>query len=60
MSFVEIYELSPKHQVMAGLLPKDVKCKPAFKLLFKSSDNSTACVTPETAEKVIERNWGYR
>ena len=40
-----------------GVLPKDVKCNEGKVLFFKASDNSPACVKPETAEKLIERGW---
>jgi len=50
--------LSPKHQVKYGMPENDVVCKDDLKLIFKSTDNSPACVTPSTAEKLIQRGWG--
>jgi len=35
----------------------DVKIR---ELILKSRNNSPSCVTPETAEKLIARNWGYQ
>jgi len=57
---MEIYSLSPKQQSAIGALPDEVKCKPNFELILKSRNNSPNCVTPETAEKLIARNWGYQ
>ncbi len=51
--------LSPKQQTNAGILPSDVECKVGFELIFKSTDDSPACVKPKTVEKLIERGWGY-
>ncbi len=48
---------SPKHQIANGVLPQDVICKEHLELIFKSSNNSPACVKPETKEKLIERGW---
>jgi len=49
---------SPKHQIVNGVLPKDVICKEGLELIFKSTDGTPACVKPETATKLIERGWG--
>ena len=49
--------LSPLKQVKDGIMPTHVICKSGVTLIFKSSDNSPACVKPQTAEKLIERGW---
>src|SRR5690242_17544672 len=36
----------------------DVFCKQGFVLVIKKSDNSPACVNPDTAQKLVERGWG--
>ena len=48
----------PKQQIKSGVKPIDVTCKEGLELIFKSSDNSPACVKLETKEKLIERGWG--
>ena len=50
---------SPKSQIANGVLPENVTCKEGLQLIFKSKDNSPACVKPQTAEKLVERGWGY-
>jgi len=50
--------LSPRQQVVNGILPNDVICKGGLKLIFKSKDNSPGCVKQETIEKLVERGWG--
>ncbi len=52
-----INTLSPKKQLEFGVTPVDIICKEGLELIFKSSDNSPACVKPATAEKLIERGW---
>ncbi len=48
---------SPRKQMQNGIAAKDVVCKQGFELIFKSSDNSPACVKPSSAKKLIERGW---
>jgi len=50
---------TPKQQTNVGILPSEVQCKEGLKLFFKSSNNSPACVKPETKDKLFERDWGY-
>jgi len=50
--------LSPKQQVKQGIEPMNIICKEGLDLIFKSTDNSPACVKPETAKKLIQRGWG--
>jgi len=58
-SFAEKSQLyfSPKKQLELGIAPENVVCNDGLQLIFKSSNNSPACVKPETAEKLIERGW---
>jgi len=49
--------LSPIKQLNSGILPLDIECKKELILIFKISDDSPACVKPETKEKLIERGW---
>ena len=48
---------SPLKQVQSGIAAKDVKCNAGFQLIFKAEDDSSACVKPDTAQKLIERGW---
>ena len=50
-------KLSPLKQVTNGVLPKDVSCKENMQLILKISNDSPACVTITTAEKLIQRGW---
>ena len=50
--------LPPKQQLKEGTLLENIICKENFELIFKSIDNSPACVKPQTIEKLIERGWG--
>jgi hypothetical protein len=53
-----ITAFSPKAQTASGFFPEDVRCKDGLQLIFKSKDNSPACVKWETSKKLIERGWG--
>ncbi|MEK6972159.1 MAG: hypothetical protein AABW60_05390, partial [Thermoproteota archaeon] len=50
--------MSPRMQVLQGVLPSDVNCKSGFELIFKTSNNMPFCVKPETAKRLVERSWG--
>lgn len=50
-------QFSPLTQIQLGTNPTDIRCTSDFVLIFKSSDDSPACVKPETKEKLIERGW---
>lgn len=50
---------SIKTQVKSDVAPLDIICKEGFQLVFKQSDNSPACVKPETSIKLVERGWGH-
>ena len=49
--------MSPRMQVLQGVLPSDVSCKSGFELIFKTSNNMPFCVKPETAKRLVERGW---
>jgi len=49
--------LRPLHQFKAGVESNDIQCKDNFGVVIKTSDGSSACVTPETKQKLIERGW---
>lgn len=57
MKFTVNEILPPLNQIATGKIPENVLCKEGLELIFKSSDNSPACVKPQTAEKLIERGW---
>ena len=46
-----------KTQIKNGISPDSLTCTDGFELIFKLRDNSPACVTPKTAEKLIQRGW---
>ncbi|TAK26929.1 MAG: hypothetical protein EPO37_01195 [Nitrosarchaeum sp.] len=48
---------SPLKQFKAGIPIYEIQCKEEFELAFKASDDSPACVKPETKIKLIERGW---
>lgn len=48
----------PRHQINIGIFHKDVICNNNLVLVLKWSANNVACVKQETAEKLIERQWG--
>ena len=51
-------QMSPLKQVRVyGISPSNVNCKLDFDLILKKTDGSPACVTSETAEKLIQRGW---
>ena len=47
--------MSPSKQVRNGVSLEDIKCNEDLKLIFKSSDNSPACVTDSTAKILVQR-----
>lgn len=48
---------SPLKQFKSGLTPKDVTCRQGLWLIFKTSDDSPACVKPEAAYILVHRGW---
>lgn len=66
MIFKAIYDstksqitLSPLKQLKSGIASLDVKCKQDLQLIFKSEDNSPACVKTYTAFRLSALGWGY-
>lgn len=51
------WKMPPLQQIKAGILSMDVQCKEGLVQVFKQSDNSPACVKPESVPKLIERGW---
>ena len=51
--------ISPLKQQDANLPPELVICKQGLQLIIKTENNSPACVRPETAMKLVEREWGH-
>ena len=50
--------MPPRWQVICyNFTPDEINCNDDLQLIFKLTDNSPACVNPETAEKLIERGW---
>jgi hypothetical protein len=50
---------SPLKQLKLGIQAQDVQCETGFELILKSQDGSPACVKPQTAQILIEREWGH-
>ncbi len=48
---------APLKQIKDGVSFEEIKCKRNLQLIFKSLNNSPACVKPQTAEKLMERGW---
>ena len=49
--------LSPLKQIKNGINSMDIVCKESLNLLLKPSDNSPVCVTADTYQKLISRDW---
>ena len=49
--------LSPLKQFKSGISLNDIQCKTDFVLMIKATDNSPACVKPDTSSILIERGW---
>lgn len=52
-----ILSIPPLQQLKSGISANDIVCKEGFELIFKSKNDSPACVKAETKEKLIERGW---
>lgn len=48
---------APLKQVKDGILPEQVVCSEGLVLGIKKSDNTPACVTPGTLQKLVIRGW---
>lgn len=51
--------LSPLKQFKSGISANDVKCEQGLQLVIKAKDGSPTCVRPQTAQKLVERGWGW-
>jgi hypothetical protein len=49
--------LSPHEQFKSGVHSADVQCTSGFYLVIKAVDDSPACVTYPTAQKLVQRGW---
>jgi hypothetical protein len=56
---MEVFE-SPQHQLKSGVLPEEIKCKPAMVLVLNNFDSRPACVTELGADKLESLGWGTR
>jgi hypothetical protein len=54
----EVIPSSPSGQFKAGISVNSIQCTTPLILIQKVEDNSPACVTPQTAQKLAERGWG--
>ncbi|MEO9277764.1 MAG: sialidase family protein [Nitrososphaera sp.] len=50
---------SPLKQFKSGIAPKDVTCNDDLQLIFKTKDNSPACVKTNTVFRLLALGWGY-
>ena len=50
------YDL-PLKQLKSGISIDEIKCKPDLQKMLKHDGKTPVCVKPETAPKLIERNW---
>ena len=51
------FRQSPLKQFNLGIAIDEIECRDGLVQVFKKSDRSPACVTPDTAKKLVERNW---
>ena len=49
--------LAPLKQSKLGVPSDKIECRSNLQLIIKSEDNSTACVTQQTAQILVERGW---
>ena len=50
---------SPLKQFKSGIAANDIQCNQGLQLVIKAEDNSPVCVKPQTAQKLVERGWGW-
>ena len=55
----KIKNASPIQQFKSGVAADDVKCGLGLQLVIKTKDGSPACARPQTAQKLVERKWGW-
>lgn len=49
---------SPLLQMKEGINAEEVECKEGLVLMIKNITGKAACVTPQTSEKLVARDWG--
>lgn len=54
------YFVPPLKQFKYGIPIEEIQCKEGLELTLKSSDDSPACVNPETKQMLVERGWVKR
>ena len=54
------YVLPPKHQMTWLLDSEDVSCRTGMELVFKLSNNQPKCLSPDSADRLVERGWARR
>ena len=52
--------LPPAKQIKLGNFLEFIRCNQGLELIFKSNDNSPACVKSSSIEKLIERGWAIQ
>src|SRR5439155_6939792 len=57
-SLIAQSDSSPLKQFQVGIPLPNIFCKSGLVLVFKLSDSSPACMKPDTAQKLFEREWG--
>lgn len=48
----------PLDQFKSGIAAKDIQCKQGLQLVIRSEDSSPACVTSQTAQRLVSLGWG--
>ena len=54
------YVLPPKQQMLWLADLSDISCRPGMELVFKVSNNEPKCLSPDSAEKLVQRGWATR
>jgi len=57
--FQNAISYKPLKQLEKGVNTLEIICKKELNLIFKSTDNSPACVKPTTVDRLIERGWAH-
>jgi len=47
----------PLQQFKSGVKVNEIQCQAGLELVIKSSDNSPACIKPETSKILVKRGW---
>ena len=54
----DVFDLvPPKKQANSGVMPGKILCNEGLEIILKPGLESSACVKPQTAEKLVERGW---